>query len=249
MWVHLRQGLQPEAIDWMHCLDPFSPEDEGFSVKPRDPLLGYGVHREIQDALAKLRTDLDSFSDAEAHGLMCSAYLMTRMTLESNRCSFAHRPELLGTWRFRDIEPHLKSPQSFTAPVPRAIQKGEQLPLKAWRLSPRLAAVGSLVLFALAVAGLYALALVAQRFRWLDIAAVGIRSPIVIASSVGLLAVGVVFVRWLMRKYGNVGEVIERGSIGVLTAALWLPMWIHRVVFDPIFLRAGRYKPERPRAS
>jgi predicted acylesterase/phospholipase RssA len=120
MWVHLREELEPDAIDWTGCLDRFSREDEGLPKKEEEPFTGYGVHREIQDALARLRTDLDSFSDAEAHALMCSAYLMTRLALQQHDSPLSNRTEKPSTWRFMKVKPHLKSPEAFRVGVPRA---------------------------------------------------------------------------------------------------------------------------------
>ena len=43
MWVHLREELEPDAIDWIDCRDRFSREDEGLPEKEPEPLTGYGV--------------------------------------------------------------------------------------------------------------------------------------------------------------------------------------------------------------
>jgi predicted acylesterase/phospholipase RssA len=241
-WVHLREELEPRAVDWYDCEDPFSREDEGLPDKPQGPLLGFGVHRDIQDALARLRTDLDTFSDAEAHGLMCSAYRMTRTALADTNSLFAGRQGPSVDWQFLAVLPHLKSPESFKAPVARAIQVGEQLPLKVWRLSPMLAGVSTVALFAIGLALVYLLASVTARMGWIDAAAVGLKSPLIVVLVIMAIAAAVGTVRFSVRTYGRVGELIERATIGVLTVVLFVPMWIHRKVFDPMFLRQGRYQ-------
>jgi predicted acylesterase/phospholipase RssA len=240
MWVHLREELEADAIDWTDCLDRFSREDEGLPEKEDEPLTGYGVHREIQDALARLRTDLDSFSDSEAHALMCSAYLMTRSALLQGDSPFAGRADRPSAWRFMNIEPHLKSPEAFRAGVPRALRVGEQLPFKVWRLSPVLAGISTVVLIALGLAGVYALASLAVSMGWLQ--ATARLTPVGAVVGTGLTVGALVTIRWALRSYGRAGELIERGSLGVLTALLFAPMWIHRTIFDPIFLRRGRYE-------
>jgi hypothetical protein len=244
MWVHLREGLQSSAVNWEHCRDPFSREDEGLLDQRDQPLLGHGVHRDIQDALARLRTDLDSFSDAEGHALMCSAYLMTKAALEREEHPFAHRPSRSEDWRFLAIEPYLKSPDSFRTPVPRALRVGERLPLKAWRLSPVLAGLSTVLLLSVGFEVLYFLAALASQLGWVDAAAGGIKSPLAVVAGVGCLAAALVALRWGLRTYGRIGELTERALIGVLTVVLFVPMWIHRVVFDPIFLRRGRYEKQ-----
>jgi len=240
MWVHLREELEPDAIDWTDCLDRFSREDEGLPEKEEEPLTGYGVHREIQDALARLRTDLDSFSDSEAHALMCSAYLMTRSALSQDDGPFLGRTDRPSAWRFMKVEPHLKSPEAFRAGVPRALRVGEQLPFKVWRLSPVLATISTVVLLALGLAGIYLLAGVAIQMGWLQ--ATARLTPIAAVLGAGAAIAALVGIRWALRSYGRAGELVERGTIGVLTMLLWAPMWIHRMIFDPIFLRRGKYE-------
>jgi len=240
MWVHLREELEPDAIDWTDCLDRFSREDEGLPEKEEEALTGYGVHREIQDALARLRTDLDSFSDSEAHALMCSAYLMTRSALSRDDGLFLGRTDRPSAWRFMKVEPHLKSPEAFRAGVPRALRVGEQLPFKVWRLSPVLATISTVVLLALGLAGIYLLAGVAIQMGWLQ--ATARLTPIGAVLGAGAAIAALVGIRWALRSYGRAGELVERGTLGVLTAILFLPMWIHRKIFDPIFLRRGKYE-------
>jgi hypothetical protein len=248
MWVHLRQELEPDAIDWTGCLDRFSREDEGLPKKEEEPLTGYGVHREIQDALARLRTDLDSFSDAEAHALMCSAYLMTRLALAQHDGPLSNRTAKPSAWCFMKVEPHLKSPEAFRVGVPRALRVGEQLPFKVWRLSPKLVTVGTIVLIVLGLAGVYVLADIAVSMRWLQAATR--LTPIAAALGIGAAIAALVAIRWATRSYGRAGELVERGTIGVLTALLFVPMWIHRIIFDPIFLRCGKYSERQgPRAG
>jgi hypothetical protein len=76
---------------------------------------------------------------------------------------------------------------------------------------------------------------------WIDAAAVGLKSPLIVVLVIMAIAAAVGTVRFGVRTYGRVGESIERATIGVLTVVLFVPMWIHRKVFDPMFLRQGRY--------
>ena len=47
---------------------------------------GFGVSASVQRKLAAIRTDLDSFGDAEAYALMASAYRMTEEQFGKKRC-------------------------------------------------------------------------------------------------------------------------------------------------------------------
>ena len=68
-YVHLKKGLDGEAMNWEKC-------EELSEAPPRrdNPLTDYGIRKDIQTLLAGVRTDLDSFSDIEAYALMTSGY-------------------------------------------------------------------------------------------------------------------------------------------------------------------------------
>lgn len=66
-FLHLMDGLNESAVDWMDCQQPTQPP-------PEESTTLYGIHVKCQRALARIRTDLDSFSDIEANALMLSGY-------------------------------------------------------------------------------------------------------------------------------------------------------------------------------
>ena len=198
MWVHLREELEPDAIDWTDCLDRFSREDEGLPEKEEEPLTDYGVHREIQDALARLRTDLDSFSDAEAHALMCSAYLMTRLALAQHDGPLSNRTERPVGLALHEGGAAPQVARGFRAGVPRALRVGEQLPFKVWRLSPVLVTLSTIVLIVLGLAGIYVLADIAVSMGWLQAATR--LTPIAAVLGTGAAIAALVAIRWATKK-------------------------------------------------
>lgn len=142
MFIHLKEGLQSRPIDWIGCEDASALAEE-------NPRLPYGVQRNVQEKLAAVRTDLDSFSDAEAYALMTSAYRMTEWALA--------RPQLLGfptppaqpqPWKFLEIEDELCKPGSDT-PLMVQLEAADRLFLKVWLLSKPLQAIGIAVIVAL----------------------------------------------------------------------------------------------------
>src|SRR5262249_5532896 len=68
---------------WTGCLDKFDASDDARPVYLRGPLTRYGVAKDIQQLLAGIRTDLDSFTDVEAFALMTSGYRMTEYQFNS----------------------------------------------------------------------------------------------------------------------------------------------------------------------
>ena len=83
----------PSAL--MHLLSdiPVGPVEPGARLKIEDdgPLTEYGINREVQRCLARTRTDLDAFTDAEALTLMYSGYRMSACELGK---WIADRPKL-----------------------------------------------------------------------------------------------------------------------------------------------------------
>ena len=75
MFIHLKKDLQVKPLDWINCPDPQDSFDSSL------PLTKYGINKDAQERLAAIRTDLDSFSDAEARALMISGYRMTEFEL------------------------------------------------------------------------------------------------------------------------------------------------------------------------
>jgi predicted acylesterase/phospholipase RssA len=111
MFLHLRSGLGGQARDWIGCDDP--QEDE-IREPPGDGPTDYGMRRDMQGALARLRTDLDAFSPEEADALMTSGYRMA--THEFPQClpdmPIAADPSP-SAWDFlRDFDERMATPQT-----------------------------------------------------------------------------------------------------------------------------------------
>jgi predicted acylesterase/phospholipase RssA len=75
--MHLTKGLPSEAVNWRLCDDPYQPNIIEGEQNGDDVLTPYGIRKNIQTALARVRTDLDAFHEQEAYMLMYSGYLMT----------------------------------------------------------------------------------------------------------------------------------------------------------------------------
>ena len=88
MFVHLKDDLDVDPIDWIGCLDPYNASDDSRPAYRRGPLTRYGIAKDIQELLAGVRTDLDSFTDVEAFALMTSAYRMTEHEFRFSHCGF-----------------------------------------------------------------------------------------------------------------------------------------------------------------
>ena len=81
VYTHLTQGLGVPAVDWKDCEDPLQDDDQ--LPGPVREHATATINQELQLCLAKMRTDLDVFSEIECAALMASGYLSVAQPLAS----------------------------------------------------------------------------------------------------------------------------------------------------------------------
>jgi hypothetical protein len=143
MFVHLCQDLPGSNVAWRDC--PSSLKESDFEIRKNNTndATNYGVAASVQRLLSKIRTDLDSFNDAEAFALMASAYRMTAAQFEGSKKTVDGfpPPESEVKWRFLSIENAMK-PRSVIQDEARRKYLEELLDaagsaaFKVWTLSP-----------------------------------------------------------------------------------------------------------------
>ena len=159
MFLHLKQDLGVRPLNWRECPAHREVSDFDEPKKRAGDVTRYNVMKDVQRALAAVRTDLDSFCDVEADALMASGYLMTKWRLgkkddDGRDCIDGVR---LGgkdeKWTFGDIVTYLgpihgdatvggkadllKRRQERLKEIVRA---SGSLAFKSWKLSPALKA-------------------------------------------------------------------------------------------------------------
>jgi predicted acylesterase/phospholipase RssA len=153
MFVHLKGDLEVDPIDWINCLDPYDASDDSRPASRRGRLTSYGIAKDMQELLSGIRTDLDSFSEAEAYALMTSAYRMTEYQFKYLKCveGFAS-PAQAEPWKFLEIEDSMKgSGQSYDY-LNKLLSAGSSLAFKVWQIDPVLKYGLRTVLFLIAAA-------------------------------------------------------------------------------------------------
>ncbi len=159
--MHLKQELTEDPIAWVNSKLKKYP--------PRATTTSYDVDRDLQAKLAAMRTDLDSFSEVEAHALMASGYQMTRREFERLNEEHlkragggtwggfdVHAPSRgPGFWKFLELALLLALPKESSdrrrTDLGRQLDAGSSRFLKAFKISPALGAVG-IALLALVIA-------------------------------------------------------------------------------------------------
>jgi predicted acylesterase/phospholipase RssA/MinD-like ATPase involved in chromosome partitioning or flagellar assembly len=164
MFVHLKGDLEVDPVDWIDCLDPYVASDDSRPPSRRGPLTRYGIAKDIQERLSALRTDLDSFSEAEAYALMTSAYRMTEYQFKYEKCveGFVEPPQN-EKWKFLEIENCMKGQGKGYEYLKELLSAGSSLALKVWQIDPILKNLARIVL-ALLIIGVF----VAGYFWWTE---------------------------------------------------------------------------------
>jgi predicted acylesterase/phospholipase RssA len=167
VFVHMKQELALRTVDWTDSDDPSVVEDS----KPTS----YGISRDIQRMLSGVRTDLDSFNDAESYALMTSGYKITGAEFERTLGDFP-TSRIESDWKFLDVEP-LMRPGADSKELEKLLRVSRERFFKLFRLSPVVRA-GALVALALA-----ALAVIYAFIAWRDqtLLTVGILGGIIVA--------------------------------------------------------------------
>ncbi|MBC7930178.1 MAG: patatin-like phospholipase family protein [Rubrivivax sp.] len=137
MFVHLKQDLESASLAWRDC-----PPDLKESDFEKDLSAGakgvttYGVASDTQMRLAAVRTDLDSFCDAEAYALMASAYRMTARQFKGKEPCVAgfDADARAEKWRFNEIADALTPRGSKREQLNKLLTVSSNVPFKIWKL-------------------------------------------------------------------------------------------------------------------
>jgi predicted acylesterase/phospholipase RssA len=157
MFVHLKGDLEVDPVDWIDCLDPYIASDDSRPPSRRGRLTSYGIAKDIQQLLSALRTDLDSFSEAEAYALMTSAYRMTEQQISSKKCVEGFpEPKKKPDWEFLEIENCMTGEGNGYEYLKKLLSAGSSLAFKVWKIDPILKNLARIILALLIIGILFA---------------------------------------------------------------------------------------------
>jgi predicted acylesterase/phospholipase RssA len=238
MFVHLKEDLDVDPVDWVDCPDPFQASDDARPPSRQGPLTRYGISKEVQLLLAGIRTDLDSFSDVEARALMVSGYRVTEYDLKYSPDLLSLRPAAHEVaWRFLEVERGMKAAGRQQTHLKRLLAVSGALAFKVWRLSPPLKVLGWL----LAAGGLGAIGALAWLLPQLvvvpEITALSLARTLVVAILVWVAthqfgSTVVDLIRWRDTLKRIAGGLLL-STVGCLAARL------HLHLFDRLYLAIG----------
>lgn len=244
MFVHLKDDLDVDPIDWIGCLDPYDASDDSRPAYRRGPITRYGIAKDIQRLLAGVRTDLDSFSDIEAFALMTSAYRMAEHEFRYSKCLEIFR-QPSGTvvpvqWEFLEVEAGMKGSGARYEYVKKQLSVSHMLAFKIWRLNPVLRIFSWLLGLAAVSTAVWACFHWASRVVVKPITLWDIGSYIV---SFGALSLLTYVIGKKLMKVVRLRETLIQIAAGILISLLgWIVSGIHLIFFDWMFLRGGSLK-------
>ncbi|HKN83935.1 MAG TPA: tetratricopeptide repeat-containing protein [Pyrinomonadaceae bacterium] len=238
MFVHLKDDLDVDPIDWIGCLDPFDASDDSRPAYRRGPLTKYGIAKDLQELLSGVRTDLDSFSDVEAFALMTSGYRMTEHEFKHSKCveGFAE-PEKQYAWDFLAVEEGMTGGGGKYEFLKKRLRVGNSLAFKIWKLSWPLTITAWILGIAAVVLAVWAC------FQWASavvLDAITLWDVGVFIATTILMAVATYIVGKKIMQIVRLRETLIRLVAYLITAAVgWFAAALHLLIFDPLFLRNG----------
>ena len=238
MFVHLKEDLNVDPVDWVGCLEPYDASDDARPVSRRGKLTSYGIARDIQQSLASVRTDLDSFSDVEAYALMASAYRMTEHAFAVGKCvEGVEEPAERQAWEFLAVEAGMIGEGGQYEFLKWLLGVSNSLAFKIWKLSKGLRALSWVLAVAFVLLAAYAV------WRWPDavlVKAVTLWGLGVFVVTMGLTMLATAFVGKTLMRIVRLRETLIRMAVGAGFGIFgWLAAWLHLHVFDKMFLKLG----------
>ena len=234
MFIHLKKDLDVDPVDWTNCEDPFDASEEARPSIRRGDLTTYAIRKDVQNLLAAIRTDLDSFNEVEAYALMTSGYRMTEYEFPRAVPNFPVSKEPPATWEFLKIEAPMKRVAGVDAAhheIMELLKVANYQAFKIWRLVSGLRILGWFLLAVLVLAAGWAC------YHWSDF-------PLLTPRRIGitaLVAAGTVLLGSRLMRLIRYKDTAERVGISIGMGVVgWILASIHILVFDRLYLRRGR---------
>jgi predicted acylesterase/phospholipase RssA len=235
MFLHLKKDLDPDPVNWVDCTDALDVTDDARPKERRGPLTGYGMLKTVQARIAAVRTDLDSFTDAEAFALMLSGYRMTEHEFAAHVKDVPVLNTQAGDWRFLSVEKAMNRAKDFEDAhddMMNILKAAGFRAFKMWRLSPVLLLSG--------------IPLVAAIVAWLLEISMLLRRSTVVEGKVSLICaffLAVPAVAWILFRIAGFKKPFLQLVSGLFLGVVgWVVARLHLWIFDPVFLAWGSVK-------
>jgi predicted acylesterase/phospholipase RssA len=245
VFVHLKKDLEGGALSAIGAPDLLN---ENGSRQSSEPLTSYGIRKEVQELLAKVRPKLDTFSDTEAYALMTSGYLIAES--EFNRAgNSTHQAKDRPDWCFLAIEEQMK--KVGDSDILRLLAVAQNRIVRVWKLSKFLQNSTVVSVLGLVLLGVYLYRTYKDVPIDSDLVLVLfiiliylIAFIILILIFLGVPLLLLVMILRLTRRDRSSGQIIRSLSTFLIG---WLGSWIQILLFDKWYMALGNIN--RPQAE
>ena len=235
VYLHLKKDLEVDPKDWIDCKEPHDMLNSTRPVNGSKSDTSYGIPKGIQEKIAGIRTDLDSFSDKEAFALMTSGYRMAEIEFERHFETLSTDSDDPPDWPFLKVEDSFKDKEESIKML-KLLKVAGNTALKIWLLSKPLMAVGIVIVLAL----VFGFLLACLKWPSLPLITLGMIGTTLFFFMIGL------FIGKTILRIVNFRDTLSQIAIGLGMSLLgWGVARLHLHVFDRWYLRAGSMEKHR----
>lgn len=246
MFAHLKKDLERGTLEQIDCSSGSS--NASVSDDRSAPLTSYGIRKEVQELLAKIRPELDTFSDTEAYALMTSGYLITESEFNKSVSGLPRQQIDRPDWRFLAIEEQMK--KVGDSDLLRLLAVAQNRVVRVWKLSAAMQSLTVMLVLSLVAGVIYLYEISKTPASSLDWGSMFVLFFVVLF----LVFVGSIFVLLpilllvlailkLIRRENTAGQNFRNLSVLLFG---WIGSWIQLLVIDKWYLALGNIKDRTP---
>lgn len=136
--IHLKKDLRQNPVNWTDSDEPSRRVLRPETPDQEEDMTSYGIPNKVQEALSKIRTDLDSFHHAEAYALMYSAYKQTCQVLADEKFDYLYINRFFKTdFKFKEIRTAMEKPH-LSARLAALLNHSSKVLFKWYHVAPLL---------------------------------------------------------------------------------------------------------------
>ena len=236
--VHLREDLEPG----------YQQPDKSNTVLSDEPQgrTSYGIDKRIQRELARVRTDLDSFTDIEAYSLMFSGYRIATHTLQKEflrpfsrsapgKAKRQSRPQQHAGWKFSAVKTLME--EGGDEGYRTQLRIAQNVLFKAYHSNRWLILVGLLIVLVSLAVPTVPLCIV-----WMSLGG-GFWSLVGWSAAITLFTLILTSIPGLSSRRHRWWRLLLKCIVMASTALFGsLLFYLHLRVIDPIFIRKGKVR-------
>ena len=220
--LHLKKDLDIDSI--------YPGQREPMADKAKKQNTTYGINKYVQYLMSNIRTDLDSFTDVEAHSLMYDGYAMAKQDLESQVSNQVYQDKL---WDFLQIKEYCEGKKNCSD-YRKQLKFSSKKVLKAYRLMPYLNPLGIIiVLLSLIPIAVLVYGYIQIPERILQI------NKICFVVAVIVLSIITGIPRLISVRETLIFKIPMNILFVMFSLSAFILSWLHLKIIDPFFIKRG----------